>query len=118
MELPENFDLLSFVIEQIPFILIMLLLVYFFFIRPARKRKRMEDKMYYTFIGDELLMDDGMVGRFIGVRDDKIVTLESGSTNSKFTYDRDFISENVTSKERVAEYYKSLDFWHKILYKF
>lgn len=107
----------SFIIGEIPFILLMALLVYFFWIRPKRKERReAADPDRKTQMGDELLFRDGMVG-IITKYKDGIVTIESGSTHDKYQISDEFFVENLSAKERIKDKYKQLSLWQKLLTK-
>ena len=118
-EAEAEFDILEFIIGEIPFILLMLLLVYFLWIRPKRKYKRLtEDPDRFYQMGDEILMDDGALGLFVKYNEkSEKITIESGSTRTKLVYPREMIYENISAEERVAETYKKKTLLQKIASK-
>lgn len=112
-----DFNWGRFLLDQIPFVLFLLVLVYFFWVRPNRKYKRLtEDPDRFFRMGDEILMDDGVLGLFVKYRDGKI-TIESGSTHTKLVYPRENISANLDAEQRVAESYRKKSFWQKVAWK-
>lgn len=118
-EAEAEFDILEFIIGEIPFILLMLLLVYFLWIRPKRKYKRLtEDPDRFYQMGDEILMDDGALGLFVKYNEkSEKITIESGSTRTKLVYPRENIAFNLSAEERVAETYKKKTLLQKIASK-
>lgn len=119
IEIPEDFNVLEFLIGQIPFVLFMILLVYLFWIRPKRKYKRLtEDPDRFYQMGDEILMDDGALGLFVKYNEkSEKITIESGSTRTKLVYPRKNIAFNLSAEERVAETYKKKTLLQKIASK-
>lgn len=117
ISLSDPGEVWSFIVGEIPFLLFMALLIYVFWIRPKRKERRENnDPDRKTQMGDELLFKDGMVGIITKYRDG-IVTVESGSTHTKYQIEDDFFVENISAKERINQKYKQLSFWQKLLTK-
>ena len=118
-EAEAEFDILGFIIGEIPFVLLLLLLIYVLFIRPKRKYKRLtEDPDRFYQMGDEILMDDGALGLFVKYNEkSEKITIESGSTRTKLVYPRENIAFNLSAEERVAETYKKKTLLQKIASK-
>ena len=118
-EAEAEFDILEFIIGEIPFVLLLLLLIYVLFIRPKRKYKRLtEDPDRFYQMGDEILMDDGALGLFVKYNEkSEKITIESGSTRTKLVYPRKNIAFNLSAEERVAETYKKKTLLQKIASK-
>ena len=110
-------SVINFILGEIPFLIGITLMVYFFWIRPKRKEKRLKNNTnYQTQMGDEILFADGLLGLITKYKDG-IVTVESGSSRTKYQVKDDMFLKNLSKEERIKEAYKKMNLWQKILSK-
>jgi len=77
----------------------MLVLMYFFMIRPQRKRDKETAKMRSSLeIGDEVVTIGGIIGRVVTIKDDDVITIETGSDKTKVRIRKWAIQERLTVK--------------------
>ena len=114
----ENTNVLSFILGEIPFLLLMTLLIYVFWIRPKRveKHEEEEEKEKTWWTGDRILFNDGMIGKLVR-KSSSYITVESGQKKESYERKCSEIYLNLSYEERRKEAWKKLSFREKILRK-
>ncbi len=82
------------------FIPLVLVLMYFMLIRPQKKREKETAQMRNALeIGDEIVTIGGIIGRVVNIKDDDIITIETGSDKTKVKIRKWAIQERITVKD-------------------